>query len=147
MRSGIILGVVAVLCCGACGGTEDDPSRRPSGTAETVVPAACAGVTPDVTITMRGRRFDDDSMSLPPGGIVRWVNDDGDVHTVTSGRPGAGGSGEVFDSGDLTRGESFCFQFVTAGSHAYFCRHHPGTMQGTITVGQAHADDDGSSGD
>ena len=66
------------------------------------------------------------------GAMVTWTNRDGVTHTATSGTP-TNPTGE-FDSGFLTTGQSHSFTFTKPGTFSYFCRVHPTTMRGTITV-------------
>lgn len=73
---------------------------------------------PDVTITI--------------GGTVTWNNVDALTHTVTSGTPQDGPSGE-FDSDLVMVGGDFSHKFEDAGTYDYFCIVHP-WMQGTVKV-------------
>ena len=55
------------------------------------------------------------------------MNDDTNTHTVMSD------DGTSFNSGDLTAGASYSYQFQTVGTYNYHCALHP-EMKGTITV-------------
>lgn len=68
--------------------------------------------TPDATITLRGGLSDRD-VSVPSGGIVRFVNRDGDRHRMRSR------SGDGFDTGNLEPGESFQVRLPSAGTFTY----------------------------
>ena len=68
--------------------------------------------SPDVTITLRNGVSDRD-VSVPRGGIVRFVNRDDERHRMRSR------SGEGFDTGNLEPGESFQVRLSTAGTYAY----------------------------
>ncbi|KPL05542.1 MAG: hypothetical protein AMJ73_00345 [candidate division Zixibacteria bacterium SM1_73] len=61
------------------------------------------------------------------GDSVRWTNNGGESHTSTSD------SKVLWDSGTLDPGESFTFQFKSAGSYPYHCEFYP-SMAGTIVV-------------
>lgn len=89
-------------------------------------------------ISMAGARFE--PLYAAADGPVTWVNDDDQSHTVTA----TDGS---FNSGVLSPGEEFTFEFDEPGSYSYFCAFHS-NMVGTITVagaepgsGDADADD------
>ena len=68
--------------------------------------------TPDVTITLRNGLSDRD-VSVPRGGIVRFVNRDDERHRMRSR------SGDGFDTGNLEPGESFQVRMSTAGTFTY----------------------------
>ena len=59
---------------------------------------------------------------------MRFVNKDGEAHTVTV----RGG----FDSGGLDTGDSWVHQFTRPGKYPYFCSLHP-YMRGMVIVQQA----------
>src|SRR5918994_5130110 len=68
--------------------------------------------SPDVTITLRDGVSDRD-VSVPRGGIVRFVNRDDERHRMRSRY------GEEFDTGNLEPGESFQVRLSTAGTYTY----------------------------
>jgi plastocyanin len=70
-------------------------------------------------------------VTVNAGDTVRWTNNDGDAHTVTSG-PDRAADGK-FDAGNLDPGQIFSFTFTTAGSYPYFCNYHFG-MESSIEV-------------
>jgi plastocyanin len=59
---------------------------------------------------------------------------------VTSGTVSQGGAGVTtaadskFESGSLKQGASFSFTFTAPGTYSYFCKIHPATMRGEVTV-------------
>ncbi len=67
---------------------------------------------PDVTITLRNGLSDRD-VSVPKGGIVRFVNRDDERHRMRSR------SGDGFDTGNLEEGESFQVRMSTVGTFTY----------------------------
>ena len=73
------------------------------------------------------------SVAINVGGTVAWDNADIAAHTVTSGSPQTGPSGE-FDSSLIIGGAIFEVTFDEAGSYEYFCLVHP-WMLGTVDVG------------
>jgi len=60
------------------------------------------------------------------GDTVRWTNNGALPHTSTS-------NSGVWNSGTISPGSSFLFQFNSAGSFSYHCNFHP-SMTGTIAV-------------
>jgi plastocyanin len=63
-------------------------------------------------------------LTVTPGTVVTWTNDDSAPHTAT---------GETFDSARLDRGESASAAFSSPGEYAYECVYHP-AMKGRIVV-------------
>jgi len=57
---------------------------------------------------------------------------------AASGDPTDGDTGDLWDSGDLSPGESFVQQFDEAGEFIYFCKHHPSVaaMRGAKVIVQ-----------
>ena len=74
--------------------------------------------------------YDSNLVTVAIGNTVSWVNDDEQVHTVTSGTP-TGGPDGLFDSGMISSGGSFHQTFDTVGTFDYYCIVHP-WMQGTV---------------
>jgi plastocyanin len=73
------------------------------------------------------------NLTIAAGDTVTWTHSGNNTHTVTSGAEA--NAGTLFNSGNLTRGQTFSFRFTTAGSFPYFCMiHGSNTMSGTITV-------------
>lgn len=66
------------------------------------------------------------SITISAGQTVRFVNRDGEAHTVTA-------TGRTFDSGGMDTGDSWTYRFSKPGRYAYFCTLHP-WMKGTIVV-------------
>jgi len=63
---------------------------------------------------------------------ITWFNADSAAHTVTSGTPGKGPSGE-FDSSLFMSGATFSHRFVDDGTYNYFCTIHP-WMEGKVSI-------------
>jgi plastocyanin len=77
--------------------------------------------------------FQPQDKTINVGDTIRWTNNDERNHTTTSGTNGTPDG--VWDSGDVTPGNTFNFTFNTAGTYPYFCKHHwQMGMTGTITV-------------
>jgi plastocyanin len=69
--------------------------------------------------------FDGDFITIQAGDTVEWTNVGNAPHTVEDG--------VMLDSGTISPGSSWTFQFNAAGSYDYFCGFHGG-MTGTIQV-------------
>jgi plastocyanin len=81
--------------------------------------------------------------------VVKWLNLDTEIHTVTSGKgidrgqlaqgKMNGTSDGYFDSGPFKPGQSWSFTFDKEGTFYYFCTIHP-WMVGAIVVSQTIPD-------
>ncbi len=80
---------------------------------------------PNNEVQMSSNMFVPQTLTVPVGTSVRWVNSSSVVHTVTS-------NVELFDE-SVPSGESFSYTFSTAGTYNYVCTIHAG-MSGTIVV-------------
>jgi len=81
-----------------------------------------------VEVTIRDDRFTDSRLTIPAGTTVTWTHKGNNSHTVS---PLDGD----WESGPLTRGESFSYTFPEPGTYPYLCRQHLlQGMRGTITV-------------
>ena len=144
--------VLALAALAACSSDDDDvinPSPEPEPEPEPE-PAADAGQEPapppvqevncfsaaaDRMIVIDQLAFMPAETSMPQGGVVQWMNEDSVDHTVTSGREGQGGEGDLFDSGVLAPGDMYCLEFSGTGSFPYHCEFHPATMNnGMVSV-------------
>lgn len=85
---------------------------------------------PENTITIREHAYNPGTLNIKVGGTVTWNNEDSDPHTVTSSP-----TGEEFDSGSMSEGQSFAYTFNAPGDFDYHCSIHP-TMIGRITVSE-----------
>jgi plastocyanin len=88
------------------------------------VPAASSAETQSITI--QGFAFNPGTITVAVGTIVAWQNEDSTDHTVTSDTG-------AFESGSLSKGQTFQFTFNTAGTFNYHCRFHS-SMTGSIVV-------------
>jgi len=80
----------------------------------------------EVDIAIRDFSFEPDSITIKAGTKVIWTNEDSVLHTVTS-------EDGIFDSGTLSKGETFSYIFEEAGIYKYTCSIHP-SMKGEIIV-------------
>jgi plastocyanin len=76
------------------------------------------------TVTIKEFTFNPDTLTVKVGEVVTWVNEDGVVHAVNS---------SAFNSPNIKNGESYKFQFTTAGTYEYSCGIHP-YMKGRVVV-------------
>ncbi|MGI8690363.1 MAG: cupredoxin domain-containing protein [Thermomicrobiales bacterium] len=97
-----------------------------------VAVGTATSVSADVAVTINNFRFTPPQITIPAGTTIKWTNQDGPTHTVTSDMAG------IFDSGNLAPNKSFSFTFNTPGTFAYHCSIHP-TMMGSVVVTAAAA--------
>jgi plastocyanin len=127
--------VLAAVFLSGCGGGGKSDRRAYSAPSST---ATASGATTDVEIKLIA--FKPDHLTIPAGTTVTWHQRDPGVHTVTSGtvQQEAGGVRDVpdgmFDSGQLATDKSYARKFSNPGTFTYFCKIHPATMRGQITV-------------
>lgn len=72
-------------------------------------------------VAIRDFAFHPDSLSVPPGATVTWINcEDAGIaaHTTTS-------DGGVWNSPDLSPGDRFSHTFPAQGAFPYHCTPHP----------------------
>jgi plastocyanin len=124
----VVGGLVTGVACGGSSGPTYGGGGGPS-------------CTPTATqVCMIGLSFSPESLAVPVGTTVTWLNGSSTAHTVTS----ATGSTEVFNSGNppagVAVGATFSHMFATKGTFHYYCQYHgmngtpPTGMHGTITV-------------
>ena len=90
--------------------------------------AASAAPAAPAQITIRNYSFDPGVLKVTTGATVRWINTDGDVHTIKS-QDGP----EAFQSPALDSGGHYSFTFRHPGTYKYICSVHP-FMHGVIVV-------------
>lgn len=68
------------------------------------------------------------------GATVVWINKDTESHAVDSGAPG--NPTGIFQSNNLSAGQSFSHPFNTTGVFPYYCLRHlnRASERGTVTV-------------
>lgn len=102
-------------------GTDGPPSS--------VMIVDCASVTPAETVVMDNLAYDPPEVTIAVGDAVMFTNNDGVMHTVTSGNPDDSDAGALFDTEEIPMGESRCLSFSSMGDFEYFCEVHPVMMQ------------------
>jgi plastocyanin len=96
-----------------------------------VLPAPSAQAQSSNTIVIQNYSFNPQTLSVPVGTTVTWMNSAPIAHTTTSDTG-------LWDSGPLNPGAEFQHTFNTAGTFTYHCNIHP-YMHGTIVVGSSTA--------
>jgi len=81
---------------------------------------------PQIEVAIDGFAFKPADITVPAGTAVVWYNNDSVIHTATA-RDGS------FDSGSLSKGDTFSHTFEAKGSFEYYCIPHP-YMTGVIIV-------------
>lgn len=81
----------------------------------------------EVTVVIDNFFFSPESVTIRQGDTVTW-NNEGGTHTTTGDHPL-----NYWQSGTMSNGESFSFQFTAAGAFPYHCDFHGG-MDGTVSV-------------
>jgi plastocyanin len=83
-------------------------------------------------IWIKNLSFIPDSLNIPVGTAVTWINQDSTAYTVTS--KDTVNSKILFDSGSILPNDTFNFTFNSSGVYHYYCKKHPGLMNGVIIV-------------
>lgn len=81
-------------------------------------PTTAAGERPVVEVEIQSIAFREETLEIPVGTTVRWVNKDPVAHTSTS-------DDGVWESPLIGPGETFEFTFDTPGEFTYHCVPHP----------------------
>ena len=77
-------------------------------------------------------------IAIPIGTTVAWYNSDPEqIHTITSGAPGASDSGSLFNSGIIPYSSTFQHTFDQPGIEPYHCEIHP-WMIGSVYVSDSN---------
>jgi plastocyanin len=97
-----------------------------TGCAPPAAPEPQEGVT---DVAMQNIAFVPKQVTIKVGERVRWTNRESlpIIHTTTSGDPGDANAGDLWNSDDLSPGESFDRQFDEVGEFEYYCIPHQNT--------------------
>jgi len=90
-------------------------------------PTAKSQKHPTRTVLIKNFSFKPANITIKRGTKVRWINKDSTAHTATANNK------RSFDSGRLSKGQSYTHTFKSAGKKPYHCEIHP-DMKGRITV-------------
>ena len=80
-----------------------------------------------------GFGFNPPELTIEKGTIVKWVNNDSSMHTVTSGKPSSDAVGTAFDSSYMSTGDVYLHEFNNKKTYDYYCTMYP-FMKGKIIV-------------
>ena len=123
-----LTGLAALVLVGACF-SERGAGPGVQGSAECRVPVTVID-SMHVIVAIRDFSFNPDSIIVPVGGTVTWVNCETppqEPHTTTSDSPG------VWASPELNPGQRFSHRFTAADTLTYHCEPHP-FMVGKVVV-------------
>jgi plastocyanin len=81
----------------------------------------------DINVVLYDNYFQPNQITVPVGATVRWTNSGRHHHTVTSDTG-------LWDSGELSSGQSFDHTFTTSGTYPYHCTIHAKEMRGVVIV-------------
>ena len=111
LLSGLVAGALLLAAC----------SGESSGGTTTVQNGSSAEVS------IEGFAFGPDAITISVGDSISWTNDESSiVHTTTS-------DDGLWDSGNISMGDTFKHTFDDAGTFTYICTIHA-SMTATITV-------------
>lgn len=79
-----------------------------------------------VEVAISDFQFTPEIANIRMGDTVHWTNEGPSPHTATSNPPLS-----LWDSGILSDGDDFSYQFTAAGTYLYFCELHP-NMRGRV---------------
>jgi len=130
MNTRIILlagALIVTLIAAACSSTADEsmPTTTNAAVATTTTAATPAGGA--VAVSIEDFAFGPAGLTINVGDTVTWTNnEEGVPHTTTS-------DDGVWDSKNLSPGDTFSFTFDQPGTYTYHCSIHP-SMTAAITV-------------
>ncbi|WP_405727782.1 cupredoxin family copper-binding protein [Streptomyces sp. NBC_01537] len=138
LTAGLAAAATAVACLAllqsTAGAAQTPSTAAPVADTQSVTqsqaePAAVSAAdAADYTIAIKDYAFAQKSLTVKVGDTVKWTNEDTAPHTVTTTSGPAS-----FDSGNLSKGQSFSYTFTKAGTYDYYCAVHP-DMTAKITV-------------
>ena len=137
----VALTLAALLLSATCGSDQDTPTPTPSPTPPAAgsdsIPAS-AGESGTFEVLIKFLKHPD--IEIPVGSTVVWDSTSASedisrrFHTVTSGSPGDPDAGNLFDSGEITKGDLFSYTFNQVGEFPYFCKIFPQFMKAVVKV-------------
>jgi len=129
----LIIFIIAVII-GIAGGTlsfifnkNQNQSIAPNNQTNNFSPSAQTDQE-KVIITIKDSSFQPDNLTIKKGTTVVWVNEEDALHHIIN-TP----NGDIFESNDLKKGESYSFTFNESGNYDYYCKINP-VMAGKIVV-------------
>ena len=109
------------------------------------IPKGSANPEVDITNLSPRQWYDPREISINVNDTIKWINNDTEPHTVTSGLGGGlnslltnsqGKPNGLFDSGLFSSDTSASIKFNESGTYNYFCTVHP-WMEGVVHVRNA----------
>ncbi|HEX6293837.1 MAG TPA: plastocyanin/azurin family copper-binding protein [Nitrososphaeraceae archaeon] len=114
------------------------------------IPKGSANPSIDITNLEERKWYNPSKLKIESGEIVKWINNDRESHTVTSGVGSGiqslltnklGTANGIFDSGLFAPGESWSYNFTNKiGIFSYFCTLHP-WMTAVVDVKESQKDE------
>lgn len=128
----LILSLALVACSYSNSGTAQQTpnnaySKNPAATPPQNVDSTMPASDSEIIVGMTASSFTPDVLTIKAGTTVTWTNESSLTHTVTSDT-------DLFDSGNMGKGDTFSYTFTTAGTYTYHCIPHKAYMIGTIIV-------------
>ncbi len=127
MILGLFLATALFSCGGGGGGGYG--GGTPATSTVTVVACPVSDTTNIAIVDSSASGFNPGSVTVPINTTVKWTNNDGVQHTVTSTTVPPNGT---FDA-TVNPGVSVCLKFSAAGAFNYHCSIHT-VMLGLVTV-------------
>lgn len=113
----VVAAAMVLLGAGACSKSDSKASTSSSGSSSS-----------GNSVTIKGFKFQPDTIKVKAGTEITWTNQDSKDHTVSSD-----GGAQKFNSGHLAKGKTYKEKFSKAGTYQYKCDIHT-YMTGTVQV-------------
>jgi plastocyanin len=94
--------------------------------AQAATPTPAPAPSPVSIIHIKNFAYVPDSVTIPAGSTVKFVEDDEIAHTVTA-------SDGSFDSGNLNQKQTWTHLFTKPGTYPYYCAYHT-YMKGKVII-------------
>lgn len=121
-----ILSLVATLALGSGVAVAQSAGATHPAVVAQASAAPAPAPSPLSTIHVKNFAYVPDTVTIPAGAIVKFVQDDETPHTVTA-------SDGSFDSGNLNQKQTWTHTFTKPGTYSYFCAYHT-YMKGKVIV-------------
>ncbi len=112
----MILGVLLILGVVASSGCTNNTNQSSNNS---------SNLAPN-EVAIQNMAYNPTTLTVKAGTTVKWTNLDQTTHDATS-------ETGVFESGNLTNGQSYSYTFNQTGTYPYYCVSHP-FMKATIVV-------------
>lgn len=140
----ILLTLIGIFCFYEFLDTSISSYGQEQNSNETIITIPKGSANPEVDITNLTPRqwYTPGEVTVNVNDTIKWINNDTEPHTVTSGLGGGlnsllsnsqGKPNGLFDSGLFTPDNSTSIKFNKSGTYNYFCTVHP-WMEGVIKV-------------